>query len=260
MGVLNRTPDSFSDGGRYLDERDALQRARCLVDAGAVIIDVGAESTRPGAAKVDATEQLRRLGAIVRVLASEGILVSVDTTSPEVASATLVDGAAMINSVELAPARALAKLAHRHGAELCLMHSRGEMTSMEGFSRAAEDAYVDVVADVWREWSRAAEVALDTGLLADDVFFDPGLGFHKSARHSLELVARARELTDRGYPTLFGPSRKSFLAPEAPPADRLGATIASCLALADRGVQVLRVHDVAEVQQALRLREVVAHV
>jgi dihydropteroate synthase len=260
MGVLNRTPDSFSDGGRYLAERDALQRARSLVEAGAVIIDVGAESTRPGAERVDATEQLRRLGSVVRTLTDEGILVSVDTTSPEVAAAALEDGAAMINSVELEPARTLAELAHRHGAELCLMHSRGAMTSMAGFSAAPEDDYGDVVTDVWREWSRAAGAALEAGLSVEDVYFDPGLGFHKSARHSLELVARARELTGRGHPTLFGPSRKSFLAPEVPPADRLAATIASCLALADRGVQVLRVHDVAAVRQALRFREAVAGV
>lgn len=260
MGVLNRTPDSFSDGGRYLAERDALQRARSLVEAGAVIIDVGAESTRPGAARIDAAEQQRRLGSIVRILTSEGILVSVDTTSPEVAAAALEDGAVMINSVELEPARALAELTHRHGAELCLMHSRGAMTSMPGFSRTSEDAYGDVVADVWREWSQAARVALEVGLATEDVWFDPGLGFHKSARHSLELVARSGELVSRGHPTLFGPSRKSFLAPDVSPDERLGATIASCLALAERGIRLLRVHDVAAVRQALRFREAVARV
>jgi dihydropteroate synthase len=260
MGVLNRTPDSFSDGGRYLAERDALELARGMVASGAAIIDVGAESTRPGAARVDAAEQLARIGGIVRTLANEGMLVSVDTTSPAVAAATLADGAAMINSVELDPAAELAELARRHGAELCLMHSRGSMTSMEGFSNASEDAYRDVVADVWSEWSRAAALALRAGLSVDDLYFDPGLGFHKSARHSLALVSRASEFTDRGHPTLFGPSRKSFLAPNTAPTERLGATIASCLALADRGVSVLRVHDVAIVHQALRFREAVHRV
>jgi dihydropteroate synthase len=259
MGILNRTPDSFSDGGEYVDDVAALARVEAMLAEGAPIVDVGAESTRPGARPVGDAEQIERLGGIVRAAVARGAVVSIDTTSPAVAARALADGAALVNSVSLEPAAELGALAARHGAALCLMHSRGSMAAMTGFSACPEDAYGDVVADVAREWSGAAERALAAGLPRGDLLLDPGLGFFKSARHSLTLFARLDELTALGFPVLVGPSRKSFVGRAVavaggavpPPSQRLGGSIAAALACAERGAAVLRTHDVAETRQAL---------
>lgn len=268
MGVLNCTPDSFSDGGQYLDERRALEHAESMLEQGAAIIDVGAESTRPGARKVPAAEQASRIGGLIRALASRGACVSIDTTDPEVAARALDDGAELINSVELEPARALAEVARSRGAALSLMHSLGSMSDVRGYSVEPEGAYDDVVADVTRALSSARDEATSAGLSADDVLLDPGLGFHKTARHSLQLCAHLDRIVALGHPVLVGPSRKSFLAavtsPSAdaapPPRERLGATIAACLLCAQRGASVLRVHDPREVRQALAFEEAARHV
>ena len=259
MGVLNCTPDSFSDGGLYLDERRALEHAESMIEAGASIIDVGAESTRPGAAKVAGSEQIARALPIVSALAKRGVVVSIDTTDSEVAARMLDVGAAMVNSVELGGAADLASLARRFDATLALMHSRGSMEHMAGFSNAPERSYGDVVVDVLTEWREARDAALASGLDAESIVFDPGLGFHKTAEHSLTLVRRLSELAAAGHALLVGPSRKSFLAvvtkrpgqEQAATGGRLGATIAACLACAKRGAAILRVHDVREVAQAL---------
>ncbi len=266
LGVLNVTPDSFSDGGRYAHEDRAVERALAMLSEGADVIDVGAESTRPGAAPVVAAEQLERLGNVVRRIVDAGGAVSIDTTSPEVAERALADGASWINSVSLEPARALGHLAARHGARLVLMHSRGSMTDMPGFSSYADDAYGDVVEDVAREWRAAAAVALDAGVEPARLYLDPGLGFQKNARQSLELCARLDELVALGHPVLAGPSRKSFLArvtadadaPLAPADDRLGATVAAVLACVARGARAVRVHDVRVVEQALRFVDAIS--
>jgi len=267
MGVLNCTPDSFSDGGQFLDERSALEHAERMLAGGADLIDVGAESTRPRAVRVAPDEQIARIGSIVRVLSRAGALVSIDTTSPDVAARALDDGAILVNSVELTPAAALARVVKERGAALALMHSRGAMFEMAGFSATAERAYDDVVADVKREWSSARDAAALAGLDPRDIICDPGLGFHKSARHSLELCARLGELLLLGHPILVGPSRKSFLAivsarpgaPPAPASERLGATIAACLLCARNGAAILRIHDPAEVRQAIAFEGVARH-
>ena len=259
MGILNRTPDSFSDGGRYIDDGAALARVEAMVAEGAAIIDVGAESTRPGARAVPASAQIERLGDVVRAAAACGVIVSIDTTSPAVAEQALRDGAAVVNSVALEPAAELGELAAAHGAALVLMHSRGAMAEMAGFSVYGDDAYDDVVADVAREWSVAAERARKRGLAREDLILDPGLGFFKSARQSLELVARLDELCRLGHPVLVGTSRKSFVAraaagegaPVAPPEQRLGGSIAAAIACAERGAAIVRTHDVAATRQAL---------
>lgn len=258
MGVVNRTPDSFSDGGEHLDERAALARVEAMIAEGASIIDVGAESTRPGSKPIGDAEQIARLGGVVRAAADRGAIVSIDTTSPVVAERALRDGATIVNSVSLDAAAELGELAGRSGASLVLMHSRGSMTEMAGFSAYPEDAYGDVIAEVAREWSAAAERAIRAGLPRADLVLDPGLGFFKSARHSLEIVARLDELVRLGFPVLVGASRKSFVAraaagvgPASPPAQRLGGSLAAALACADRGAAIVRVHDVAETRQAL---------
>lgn len=259
MGVCNRTPDSFSDGARFLDDVAADAHVQRLVTDGAQIIDIGAESTRPGAAPVDPSEQIARIGDSIRKARALGALVSIDTTSPDVAAWALGEGACIVNTVSLDPAEELGALAARKGASLVLTHARGSMTSMQGFSVYADAAYGDVVEDVAREWQLAADRALGAGLPREDLLLDPGLGFTKNARHSIELCRRLGELCALGFPVLVGPSRKSFLArvaaPEGaelvPPAERLGGTIAAVLACVRRGAAVVRVHDVAAVVQAL---------
>lgn len=260
MGILNLTPDSFSDGGLFVDEAAARAHIDSMVSAGADIIDIGAESTRPGAPSVPAAEQVKRVGQCVRYAAKSGALVSIDTTSREVAAFALSEGATIINSVSLEPAAELGALAAQHNAALVLMHCRGAMSDMPGFSSYADDAYQDVVHEVASEWTAAAEKAQNAGLPAQDLVLDPGLGFAKNARQSLTLCARLAELVALGYPVLVGTSRKSFLAhaarassdaPLAAPSERLGASIASVLACAARGASIARVHDVLEVRQAL---------
>ena len=260
MGVVNVTPDSFSDGGRFLDPEAARRRIDELVDEGASIIDIGGESTRPGSAPVSTSEQLRRTRDAIRHGSSSGALVSIDTTDPEVAGEALSLGATIVNDVScLRQGDALARVASAAGAALIIMHAREPMLEMKGFSVCPEDAYGDVVADVRREWEQAAKRAIGAGLECGDVLFDPGLGFNKSAGHSNELVARLNELRSMGHAIVVGPSRKSFLnvQVQAAPPRRMGGTVAACLACAMRGASVLRVHDVLEVRQAMAVARAV---
>jgi dihydropteroate synthase len=262
MGIVNRTPDSFFDGGQYLDDSAARARVDRLVQDGADIIDVGCESTRPGAPEVSATDQIARLGDIIRYITRQGSMASVDTTSPEVAEHATRQGARMINSVALDPAGDLGRIAAKADADLVLTHCRGSMTQMAGFSQYRQDAYGDVVDDVATEWQAAAQLALSAGLANDRLIVDPGLGFTKNAAQSLELCARLGELKRRlgGLRVLVGPSRKSYIAatvaaerggPPPEPGERLGGTIAAVVDCVARGADIVRVHDVAEVVQAL---------
>lgn len=261
MGVLNLTPDSFSDGGLFfdggirdthVDESSAIAHAERLLADGADLIDIGAESSRPGAAPISAEEQIRRLGNVVRSLVNNGARVSIDTTLAEVARFATDQGATLINSISLDAAESLAEVARNSGAALALMHSRGSMHTMAGFSAYPSHAYGDVVADVLREWTLARDRAVERGLVRSQILFDPGLGFHKNAQQSLELCARLDEFVAHGLTVLVGPSRKSFLlGNEVPPTSRLGASVAACVTLAQKGAAMLRVHDVKEVKQAL---------
>jgi dihydropteroate synthase len=254
MGVLNVTPDSFFDGGRFCSVNAAAAHFARLVGEGADIVDVGAESSRPGAARVEPAEQLARLEPVVRAGVAQGsALVSVDTTSPEVADRVLDWGAHAVNDVSCLRDPELARVAARHGAALVIMHSRGALGSMAGFSQYPDDAYHDVVEDVLMEWQAARDRAVRFGMSPDDVLFDPGIGFAKNARHSFEVVRRLSELLRAGARLVVGPSRKSFIAAvdATPPEGRLGGTIAACLLCAQRGASVLRVHDVGAVRQAL---------
>jgi dihydropteroate synthase len=255
MGVCNVTPDSFSDGGLFHDPAAARARVDELVVEGADILDIGGESTRPGAAPVPADEQLRRVLEVVRYAAAKAC-VSIDTTSPDVASQCLEAGACVLNDVSLLGDDGLAKVAAANGAAYVLMHARGPMEKMKGFSEYPEEGYGDVVEDVVREWTEAADRVRTLGVAPDALVMDPGLGFAKNARQSAELLRRTAELVARvGAPVLVGASRKSFLArlaqDDAPPLQRTGTSIAAALFAAKAGAAILRIHDVRETRQAI---------
>ena len=255
MGVLNVTPDSFFDGGRFQGEA-GLRRYDELIDEGAAIIDIGGESTRPGASAVPAATQIERIGPVLEYAgAHRRVLLTVDTTSAEVAEFALNAGADAINDVSCLADRQIAKLVSEYSAGLIIMHARGPMRLMPGFSEVPERSYLDTVAEVASEWVTAQKAAILQGLDAEDIVFDPGIGFWKSARHSLELLQRINEFANLAAPIIVGPSRKSFLTVtgSAPPEQRLGGSIAACLHAARNGVTAVRTHDVLATQQALTL-------
>ena len=260
MGVLNVTPDSFFDGGRYDGVSTATRRIDQLVAEGADLIDIGAESTRPGAAAIPACEQIARLEpALGYTLGLEpAVLVSVDTTSPEVARHALALGAHLINDVSCLADQDLARACAEHERPLIIMHARGPAASMAGFSVYPDDGYADVIEDVRREWRAAQRRALDAGMTAEEVYFDPGIGFAKNAAQSYALLAHLSRFRSEGL-LVVGPSRKSFIAAVdgAPPEQRLGGSVAASLLAAARGAAILRVHDVREVRQALRVAALV---
>ena len=255
MGILNVTPDSFFDGGRYADSSESCARVDSLLAEGADLIDIGGESTRPGAAAVPASVQIERIEPALRHALARGATVSVDTAAPEVAEHVLQLGAQIINDVSCLANPALAEVVAAHQATLILMHARGSMTEMRGFSQYPDHGYHDVVEDVRREWREGQGRALAAGVARENVWFDPGLGFNKNARQSLTLLARLDEFLSEGVPIVLGASRKSFIAEVdgTSPGDRLGGSIAACLLATKLGANVLRVHDVRTTRQALLL-------
>jgi dihydropteroate synthase len=256
MGVCNVTPDSFSDGGEFAGKDAALARIETLLREGADIVDIGGESTRPGAKPVPAEVQLDRVLEVVR-FASSRACVSIDTTSSRVAAACLDAGAHAVNDVSLLADEDLARVTAGSGAALVLSHARAPQAEMSGFGGWPASAYDDVVRDVLADWERAARRATELGLPREALVMDPGLGFSKASRHSLELLRRAAELVSLlDVPVLFGASRKSFLTlvdKDAGPGERLGASIAAALHAARAGVSILRVHDVRATRQAIDL-------
>ena len=256
MGVVNTTPDSFSDGGRYLTPEAAIEQVARLAKAGADLIDIGGESTRPGAPAIPAEEQLRRVEPALRyAIDRTDCAVSVDTTRADVAERVLEWGADVINDVSCLSEPELAATVARHEASLVIMHSRGAMSEMKGYSTWPDDDYQDIVRDVLRDWTPARDRAIEAGVASHEIYFDPGLGFSKNAKQSIEAMARLDEFAKENAPILVGPSRKSFIGAVdgSAPSDRLGGTIAACLECVRRGATILRVHDVQPVRQALLL-------
>jgi dihydropteroate synthase len=253
MGVLNVTPDSFYDGGRYADADAAESRVDSLLEEGAHILDLGGESSRPGSPSVSAEEQKERVARALTHAVARGAIVSIDTTHPDVADFALSAGARIVNDVSFLADPNLARVAARHDAVLILTHCRGPMSSMPGFSDWPDDDYADVVAEVITEWERARERACAQGLSRDAIWCDPGLGFSKNARHSFDVLRGLRRFEALGTPIVVGPGRKSFIASidPSPPEERLGGTVAACLTAAQNGATVLRIHDVRPVRQAL---------
>lgn len=254
MGIVNVTPDSFADGGAlYPDGHPgrAIDHARALVAAGADLVDVGGESTRPGAEDVPAEEERSRVLAVVRALVSDGVCVSIDTRKPAVAEAALAEGAAVVNDVGGGRDADLIKLAARAGAAYVLMHSRGTPATM-----ADQTDYDDVVAEVFAHLADGLEACEAAGLAREQVIVDPGIGFAKTAAQSLELLRAVPQLRSLGRPVLVGASRKSFLATAADLGDvedRLGGSVATAAIVAAEGAAFLRVHDVAETVDAVRV-------
>src|SRR3954451_18997940 len=249
MGVVNVTPDSFSDGGLYLDPEAAVAHGRELAGAGAEILDVGGESTRPGAEPVSAEEELRRVVPVIRGLSGAGARISVDTSKADVAAAALDAGAEVVNDVTALRADPqMAPLCAERGPTVILMHMLGEPRTMQEDPR-----YDDVVAEVKTFLAERLEAAVAAGIDAERVWLDPGIGFGKTGPHNMELLRRLGELRELGRPLVIGTSRKSFIGKlDGSPADqRLGGTIASSVLAAAEGAAVLRVHDAAEVGQAL---------
>ena len=247
MGIVNVTADSFFDGGR-LDADDAIAHARRMLDEGARIVDVGGESTRPGATPVDAEEELRRVLPVVAALARDGACVSIDTMKPVVMRAALDAGAAMINDVRALQAPGVLDVAAASDAAVCLMHMQGEPATMQH-----APAYRDAVTEVRAFLARRAAACVDAGVGRDRIVIDPGFGFGKSVAHNLELLRGLDAIATLGYPVLAGLSRKSLLGAITGrgAGDRLAASVAAALAAVMRGARIVRVHDVAATVDAL---------
>ena len=252
MGVVNLTPDSFSDGGRYLKAEDAIARARALIADGADMLDIGAESTRPGAGPVAAAEEWDRLAPVVAAIRAESAIpISVDTMKSEVARAAVAAGATMWNDVTaLRWSDQSVPLAAELGCDVVLMHMQGEPRTMQ-----AAPAYQDVVGEVSAFLIERAEAAMAAGVARGKIWLDPGIGFGKTGQHSLTLLGHLDRIVALGFPVLLGASRKSFLGKvdrrATGAADRLGGSLAAALAGAAAGVAAVRVHDVRETVQAL---------
>jgi len=247
MGVLNVTPDSFSDGGRFLDPVDAIDQARRMIAEGADLLDIGAESTRPygGAVAVPIAEEMRRLGPVLPAIVGLGVPVSIDTMKAEVAAWALAAGAAIVNDVwGLQRDGELARVVAQHAVPVIIMHNR-----------EAADPAIDIVADICASFSRSLDIAARAGIARQNIVLDPGIGFGKTPEQSLTAIARLPELKSFGLPLLVGASRKRFIdtVSPAPPDQRLGGSIAAHLLAVAGGAAIIRTHDVAETVQALRV-------
>jgi dihydropteroate synthase len=247
MGVLNVTPDSFSDGGRFLDPAAALEQASRMVAEGADILDIGAESTRPygGAVAVPSEEEIRRLTPVLPAAVALGVPVSIDTMKARVAEWAVAAGAAIVNDVwGLQRDSALAQVVAERGLPVIIMHNRD-----------AADPAIDIVADVAAFFSRSLEIARRAGIAREKIVLDPGIGFGKTAEQSLTAIARIGEFKSFGLPLLVGASRKRFIdkVSPAPPDQRLGGSIAAHVLALLGGAAIIRTHDVAETVQALRV-------
>jgi dihydropteroate synthase len=251
MGVLNVTPDSFSDGGRFLDPQAAIAHARAMIQEGADVIDVGAESSRPydDPIAVSAEEERRRLHDVLPAVAGLGRPVSIDTMKADVADWALAHGAALVNDVwGLQRDPEMARVVARHGVPVIIMHNR-----------AAADPAIDIFADIDAYFARALAIADAAGIRRDAIVLDPGIGFGKTPEQSIGVLAQLRRLAKFGLPVLVGASRKRFIhwiAP-APPQRRIGGSIAAHILAVESGAAFIRTHDVAETVQAMRVMDAI---
>ena len=258
MGILNITPDSFSDGGLWLDPAQAVEHGLAMVEEGADILDLGAESTRPGggvygtgARELTAEEELKRLLPVLKSLrTATDVPLSVDTRKGTVAQAALEAGADLINDVGGLADEELRRVVARHGCPVVVMHSRGELASMQRGIR-----FEDTSSEVATELAERRSLAHESGIAEDQLIFDPGIGFGKKSQQNLELLAGLGRLQELGRPLLLGASRKSFIHEISPaePRERLGGSLAAVAWAAQLGTSLVRVHDVAQTAQFLRV-------
>ena len=252
MGVLNVTPDSFSDGGQFLDTDKAIEHGLKMAAEGAVIIDIGAESTRPGAEPVTVDEQIRRVVPVIEALCKKiKVPISIDTNSSEVAKAALEAGAAIINDITALSDERMGELAAERQVPVILMHIQGTPATMQ-----IEPKYEDVVRKVLQFLLERAQRAEKFGIMKERIFIDPGIGFGKTLEHNLLLLRNIDKFVTTGYRVLVGTSRKSFIGKitdKNKPADRIFGTAASVALCVDKGVSIVRVHDVAEMVDVVKV-------
>lgn len=251
MGIVNLTPDSFFPGSRAPEPEKAVERALALLEEGADILDFGAESTRPGSAPVDSDEEIKRLIPALRAFrARSGAVLSVDTRRATVARAALEEGADIVNDIAALSDPDMASLVARSGAGLVLMHMLGEPSTMQ-----ANPEYVDCAGEVAAYLRAAAARALDAGIPEDSIILDPGIGFGKTLEHNLDLIKRLYLIAECGYPVLVGLSRKRFIGQITgkPVEQRLSGSLGAACAAWMNGADIIRVHDVGETKDALRL-------
>lgn len=248
MGVVNVTPDSFSDGGQFYDRAKAIEHARRLVDEGADILDVGGESTRPGSLPVDAQEELRRILPVLDAMAGGPVPVSVDTSKPEVMRAAVDAGAVMINDIYALRLPGALQAAAATDAAVCLMHMQGDPRTMQD-----DPVYGDVVAEVKAFLEERVDACEAVGISPDRIVVDPGFGFGKKAVHNLDLIRGIPVLAASGLPVLAGLSRKSVLGKITGRmvGDRIHSSVAAAIVAVARGARIVRVHDVAATRDAL---------
>jgi dihydropteroate synthase len=257
MGILNITPDSFFDGGRYLDPQAASTQALRLVEEGADILDLGAQSTRPGALPVTGREELERLLPVLKQVRKEvSVPISIDTVRPEIAKECLEAGADIINDVSGLKRSGpdMAKVVKKFGAGLVLMHSRGTPETMQALA-----SYHDVVADVMSELRESVRIATDAGIERERIVIDPGLGFAKLPEQNLEILKKISIFHSLGFPVLVGPSQKSFIGKVTGRGvkDRMFGTAACVAACVREGVQILRVHEPGAMRDVVYITEAV---
>ena len=250
MGVINVTPDSFSDGGRFPTVASAVAAARRMADAGAAVIDIGGESTRPGASAVSVDEEMDRVLPVIEGLRGCDAVISVDTSKAAVAEAAVAAGAGMINDVRAARAPGMLDVLARTGVAVCLMHMRGEPRSMQ-----RNPCYRDVVGDVAAFMAERIAACGEAGVARERILLDPGIGFGKTVTHNLELLRNLPALSPDGLPVLVGVSRKSTIGhlTNRPPEGRLAGSIGAAVFAAMHGAAMVRVHDVEETVDALRV-------
>lgn len=251
MGILNVTPDSFSDGGRHNQKEDAVARALEMMAEGATVIDIGGESTRPGAAAVEVEEEIRRVVPVVEALSKHNVILSIDTSQPEVIRAAVQAGAHIWNDVRALTRPNALQTAAELNIPVIIMHMRGEPTTMNNL-----DQYEDVTVDVIRELSQRVQDALDVGVKAENIMIDPGFGFAKNAQQNLQLLNEFYKLTVMGYPILSALSRKRFIGAvlngEAPQERAVGSATAHLLSI-QQGACMVRAHDVKATADAIKV-------
>ncbi|MBU1433111.1 dihydropteroate synthase [Myxococcota bacterium] len=256
MGVLNVTPDSFSDGGRFTTRDAALRRAARMIREGAEMLDIGGESTRPGAAPVSVEAELARVIPVIEALAGCGVPLSIDTMKAAVAEAALAAGASVVNDISALDDPLMAKVVAEAGAGLVLMHMRGRPADMQRGDLSSPDIVEEVRQHLAQRLARAVEAGVDV----EAVVLDPGIGFGKTVAQNVALIARLDALAALGRPVLLGASRKSFLGALTgqPVEARAFATAAACACGVMRGAQILRVHDIAELRDVARISQAIA--